>query len=212
MDDDLEQFPDTATRRFVRTKARQLAGKYGFRTDEIEDIQQSLILECIERLPHFDPQRGSRARFLRGVANHAIANLIESRRARCRGYWVRHGSLSAVSDSESPNARALVEVISNDAYRTRLGIGSRPFDQTLHFELDIARAIDALPADLGRICRLVMALDGLAQVASAIGVSRATLHRRVLVIRAAFSDTSLPNYFHRAAVPAAGAEREFRYQ
>lgn len=193
--DDLEQFPDTDTVRFIRIKARQLAGRYGYLRDEFEDIQQSLTLECIARFRHFDPRRGNRRGFIRAVVHHAIANMIESWSAPCRGYCIRHTPIIAASESDR-GARSLADMISEDGDWDRVGLDPRRFDRTLHLKLDIERVIDALPADLGHICRLLMILDGIAQVAAAIGVSRATLHRRVRLIRAAFAPAGLHSQIH----------------
>jgi len=183
MDDDFEHHLDNHTLKFIRFKARQLAGKYGFRPDEREDIEQSLILDCLQRLRRFDPGRGSRQSFGCGVVGHAVATLIEARRARHRGYGVPHVSLDASHDFEGADAYFL---ISEDQYRARMGLHSSPLEQILAIEIDVNLAVAALPCDLARICRLLMDLESTTQVAVVIGISRATLHRRIQAIRQAF--------------------------
>jgi hypothetical protein len=111
VDDDLERYLNSDDLRFIRFKANQLAGKYGFRSDEIEDIQQSLVLDSLKRFEHFDSRRGSRLTFNRSVVNHAVATLIEARKAAHRGFGVCHVSLTSTSDDNSPNSPAFADFI-----------------------------------------------------------------------------------------------------
>jgi RNA polymerase sigma-70 factor, ECF subfamily len=197
VDDDFEYYLDSETHRFIRMKATQLAGRYGFRRDEREDVQQSLILACVARFRGFDPTKGSWEGFMRAVVNHAIATLIEARRAARRGHSWYHVSAEASSSDDWRNASPLSDSISEDFYRDRMGGGSQPFERILHLRLDVESAVEALPAELKCICRLLMALNHVAQVAVVIGVSRATLHRRVCTIRDAFVTAQLSNYAQR---------------
>lgn len=194
MDDDFERYLDIDTLRLIRRKARYLAGRYGFQLYEAEDIQQSLILDCLERLRRFDPQRGTRANFARSIVSHGVATLIEARRCRRGGYDVGHLSLSAPIDNNNLNRSTLADVISENDYHNRMGRSSKPVEQILHLKLDVNRAIAALPDSLRRICRLLMVLDHVAQVGAAVGISRATLHRRIRIIRAAFARFPLSDY------------------
>lgn len=183
MDDDVEQFLNNDILDFIRRKAKQLAGKYGFHRDEIEDIQQCLIVDCLQRVRRFDARRAPRDRFARHVVKHGVARLIESRRAIRRGHGARLCSLSGRADEDSPN---LADLISDDGGIRKGGSASARFEHHLLMRLDVAQTLVALPADLRRICRLLMVLDHAAQVAAAIGISRATLYRRMRIIRAHF--------------------------
>lgn len=214
MDDDFEHslLNDDALR-FIRIKAKQIAGRYGFQPYEAADIQQSLILDCLERFAHFDPKRGSPRSFIRSVVNHGVANLIESQRARRRGYGVRHSSLNSSFDINDPSSPEIVDIVSDDGNLKKTGRHGPSIEQSLQLKLDVERAITALPDDLRRICRLLMVLDHVAHVATAIGVSRATLHRRMRIIRDAFAQFPLSHDIRGAgAFPGTGAKHGFRYR
>ena len=185
---------DYQTLRLIGFKAYQLAGRYGFARDEKEDLQQILIVECLQRQRHFDSRRGSAATFAEVIITNAVATMVESRKAQCRDYRRCQRSLNAPSNSADPSSPELAEVTSDDDYRCRMGRISRPFHQNLHLRHDLRRAIAALPPEQRRLCRLLMRLDGIAQVAKAAGVSRATLHRRMRAIRDAFSGARLSDY------------------
>jgi RNA polymerase sigma-70 factor (ECF subfamily) len=198
VDDNLERYLSTDTLRFIRIKANRLAGRYGFLPDEVEDLQQSLLLDCMRRMGQFNPQRGNPRSFARSIVNHSVATLIELKRAQRRGYNFHHRSLNSPADSADPDSPDLAETISEDEHHDRLGWGSQQFEQKLQIRLDLTKAIVALPADLRLICRLLMAMDHVAQVAAALGISRATLHRRMRIIRAAFAQSGLAEGRHGA--------------
>ncbi len=183
MDDDVKQFLNDDILSYIRRKAKQLAGKYGFHRDEIEDIQQRLILDCLQRVRRFDSRRGPRDCFARHVVKHGVARLIESQRATRRGYGIRLCSLNAGAEAESPD---LAELISEDGCIPRRGWPPPMAEERLLLRLDVANTVDKLPADLRQICHLLTVMDGVAQVAAVIGISRATLHRRIRLVRSAF--------------------------
>jgi DNA-directed RNA polymerase specialized sigma24 family protein len=184
VDDDFEQILNDQILSFIRRKAKQLAGKYGFRRDACKDIEQSLILECLQRARRFDARRGRPDHFARHLVKHAVAKLIESQRSRRRGFGFRLCSLDARLGDDDQVSRA--GLIATDGYS--MTQGWRPaFEQGMLQRLDVVRAIATLPPDLRRICHLLMVLDHAGQVGSVVGISRATLYRRLQEIRAAFS-------------------------
>lgn len=184
MDDAFEQILNDQILSFIRRKAKQLAGKYGFCRDSSDDIEQSLVLECLQRVRRFDARRGRPDHFARHLVKHAVAKLIESQRSRRRGCGFRLCSLDAKLGDD--DRLCLADLIPTDGELKTPG--PRPiFEQRMSQRLDVARAIAKLPPDLRRICHLLMVLDDVAQVGSVVGISRATLYRRFQEIRAAFS-------------------------
>jgi DNA-directed RNA polymerase specialized sigma24 family protein len=81
LDNIAEHYLDPEVLRVVRSKARRLAGKYGFHRYEAEDIQQELVLDYLTRSKRFDPSRSTRHRFARLIIKRRIATLIESQMA-----------------------------------------------------------------------------------------------------------------------------------
>jgi RNA polymerase sigma-70 factor (ECF subfamily) len=197
VDDDFDNHLDPDTLRFIRQKACQIAGRYGFSRDEVDDISQSLIVACIPRFAHFSSSRGSRHHFIRSVVNHAVATLIETRRATRRGHTLCHISVDASSSHDSKDTGTVSNSISEDRYHDRMGGGAKPFERLVHLRLDVEDAIAALPAELERVCRLLMVFNHVAQVAHVIGISRATLYRRVCAIREVFVRAQLCRYAER---------------
>jgi DNA-directed RNA polymerase specialized sigma24 family protein len=186
MDDDFERSLDSDTLKFIRRKARQLAGRYGFQRHEAEDIQQSLALDCLQRSVRFNPHRGGRANFMRLIVKRGVATLIEARRSSTRGCDVCQVSLDSPINKNDAGASEFADLISDHACRGRAAGSLNWTEQSLVVKLDVERAVASLPPDLRRICLLLVVLDRIAHVAAVAGISRATLHRRMRVIRAAF--------------------------
>src|SRR6267142_2619464 len=158
VDTNLANDLDTAAIRLIRIKARQLIGRYGFRPDEVEDIQQILILDCLRRISRFDTCLGSSRKFICTLVNHAVANLIESQKSLRSGHGFRHYSLSAPRDDSNPNSHELANIISDDGDHCCAGRQPRSIEHDLNLHLDVERAVAALPAELRRICQLFMVL------------------------------------------------------
>jgi DNA-directed RNA polymerase specialized sigma24 family protein len=187
VDDDLKNSLDEVLR-FIPWKARQLAGKYGFRYDEKEDIEQELRLACLKRSSCFDPTRSKPHTFMRLVVNHRVAALIESQKAQCRDYRLRR-SLEDSCDGTDRTFSGLADFVFSQNQRqwTR-------FEYNQHRQLDIQRAVTNLPPLLRHICRLLIAIDDVSLVAAAAGISRATLYRRIQQIRQRFIEAKLQDY------------------
>src|SRR5215472_4214675 len=75
------------------TTATRLAGLYGFSRSDRDDLRQELLLDCIIRLPKFDPRRSSHSTFFRRVVRHRVSSLLDTQRAACRDYRLCRDSI-----------------------------------------------------------------------------------------------------------------------
>ena len=146
----------------------------------------------------FDSRRATWQTFSRLVVNRGIATIIESHQARCRDYRLCQFSLSSPIDSEDPNSPELADAVSADDYTSRLSRRSRSAEESLLLPWDVERTLATLSPELRRICRLLMALDHLGEVAKAAGISRASLHRRMRSIRDSLVEAGLCDYVRRS--------------
>ena len=60
--------------------ASRMVGNYGFATDEWDDLRQELVLDYLERLPRFDPNRGDLRGFGYGVVRNHASKIARRRR------------------------------------------------------------------------------------------------------------------------------------
>ena len=67
-------------------RASRMVSRNGFGRDDWEDLRQDLLLDYLERLPQFDPDRGDPRGFMFGVVRHRAVQLAAQQRRRAQ--WV----------------------------------------------------------------------------------------------------------------------------
>ncbi len=122
---------DSFTTRLIRSKARQLVGRYGFTRSDREDIEQELLLDLFVRLRRFNPARARRCTFIRLVVDRCVASLIRRRRTVSRGYGRASVSLDELLGDRADAGRFL-EPATDDTHQRDLRI-------------DLAEALESLP-------------------------------------------------------------------
>lgn len=177
----------------IRHKARQLAGTAGFTKDDIEDIEQDLAVDLLERLPKFNPNRAKHTTFVARLIERKIANLIRYRTQECRDYRRMECSLSEnLEDSEGEITERAV-TISQDAVDIRMDHRVRSREDDTWLPPDVAAVIAGLPDDLRRVAEQLMA-GSFARAVKALGMPRATLYGARDRLRAIFEDAGLRHY------------------
>jgi DNA-directed RNA polymerase specialized sigma24 family protein len=171
--------------RLAEQKGRHCAGRMGFRRDEARDIAHELVADYLRRLPRFDSTRASPLGFARLVMNRRLATLAEFHCSTPRDYRrtvlfdpVEHGH--AHRDSTLPSGRNHVE------------------EQAIA-RLDFAALLAELPAPLRDVYSRLAAGENAREISRAMGISRATVYRRIAQLGEAIrqTDRDLP----RIAVP-----------
>lgn len=146
--------PETA--RLIRRKARRLVGQAGLRPQDRDDIEQELTVELLARRDRYDPARGSWAAFARKVLDRTGSNLVRHRRAAKR-----------------------------DVHRLEPLDGEFPptvEDEAVDLDLDLAAAIDRIPAAYRAVVTLVLR-RGVQGAAKVLGVHRSTVYARLHELR-----------------------------
>jgi RNA polymerase sigma-70 factor (ECF subfamily) len=180
----------TAIRNSAYFASRRLR-RYGYTR---EDVHQEFTLHWIRRRAQYDPQRSSTQTFATRICHHRGLSLLAAETADKRG------SSAVYSYSELPtidqHGRAVErpEHVSTDAYQMRLGIQSRSAAELAALRLDVSRVNSDLPAGLKDIVRLMAQGEPVGEIAAALGISRATLHRRVTRLREIFRSAGLAEY------------------
>jgi RNA polymerase sigma-70 factor (ECF subfamily) len=172
---------DSATAGLIRGKSGQIVRQARLPRSDRGDIEQLLTLLVLQRLPRFDPARGDRPAFVRMVLHRATANVLRYLRAA---------------------RRSGVAVVSLDAFlRTETDEPAHPPDRDgapgadggTDLALDLADALEALPADLRAVAEHLRTRSP-AQVAQGLGMPRSTLYARTREIRTAFERRALDDY------------------
>ena len=144
---------------------------------EWEDVRQELLLDLWSRLDAFDLQRGPAGPFVSMCFRHRSARLLKSARREMQARHPLQLDGQAEVGGTEPLAGNLTEA---DGYAAWIGQPTDGFAQ-LERQLDLDRALSTLSAEALTICAALIASD--TDPASAAGLSRTTMHRRVHDLR-----------------------------
>lgn len=140
---------------------RRLIGRAGYTISDTEDVRQELLLDLWCRSKRFDPAKSSVRTFANRVMRHKVATLVRASGATKRDYLkTRHLEQCALPSDSSVEGR-------------------------IHRRVDVRTCIDCLPTSLRTIAITLMTRT-VVQASSELGISRTTLHRRILEIQQAF--------------------------
>lgn len=156
-------------------RASVLVANGGFSRDDWEDLRQEMVLDCLERTPRFNPERGDWRAFVRGIIrNHSfVLASQESRRVRCE-------ALSA-ADEESGDDDDLEREIFQDSCEPA------PDDPAaaLAVSADVQRVVASLPENL-RVLASDLTEMTVAEIAAKRGRSTQWIYQLIKKLRQAF--------------------------
>ena len=164
----------------VRFQARQLARTRVFRTTDVEDLEQDLMLDLLRRLPSFDPSKASRNTFIARVVENHAATLITAAMAEKRGAAIKHESLYDPVRQDVDEPSTLVEMLStDDSLWDVAGLG---WDEAIELRRALCRAMDDLPPHLVCLCGRLTTCT-VTEVARDTGMSRPSVYDAIAKVR-----------------------------
>jgi len=172
----------------VRGAASRLVRTAGFSESDRDDLEQELVLDLLERLPKFDPERATLPTFVARVIAHRVSALVG---ARCTAH--RDGRLNVLSlqdeidDGEGAGVERWTEIAEGDDRRRSETEGR---DADVDLRLDLAAALAALPPGLRALC-VRLSRRSITEVARGHGVPRTTLYERITEIRVRLASAGL---------------------
>lgn len=172
----------------IRKKARSLASRQGYAPDDADDIAQDLFLDLLQRASAFDPAKGNERQFVCTIVNRCIATMIEARQAAKRGW----GALVICLDDDTgvDDARSRHEAITDED----VAVGSRSNRESRDLAIDLTRALDTLPPDLGHLAKQLLMGRTPTEIARASGIPRTTVSDRVAQLRRHLRQTGISDY------------------
>ncbi|MFH1680409.1 MAG: sigma factor [Candidatus Eisenbacteria bacterium] len=176
----------------IRHKARLLVGRYGFRETDIEDLEQELTLDLLQRMPKYDPDRAQRTTFVARLVRNKIASVVEARKAGKRDYRTPVYSLTGWVKDATNGFLLRIETVDQDHYLLRTG-RRRSQQEVLDLSIDLKRATDLLPPELRELCRRLR-YETVSEISRAKGIPRSTLYEAIEKIRAHFEERGLRDY------------------
>ena len=157
------------------TRTYRLAAKHGLSSAEREDIEQSILLELLERYPQYDPVKGSMNTFTGFVSEHRAVELLDQlmkQRIRMTVFEPQEAANDPDFYGHKGNSTAgenVVPLWADDRDLFRDG-------ETLH---DIYAALACMSQDQQDLFNLIDKHHDISSAAKAAGMSTATFYRRV---------------------------------
>ena len=181
-------------RTLIRITAQKMKGKCRFTESDMNDIEQTISLEVVRRRSKFDPSRAQENTFLARLVKHAVADIIEKRKASNRDYRREEGSLDEWVLDETGEWTLRGNTITEENGRRHLGVSGRSPEELRDLSIDVRAALNALPKSLQPICRHIMLGHSARETAKACGVHHSTVYEAIRRIRQAFIRAGLEQY------------------
>jgi RNA polymerase sigma factor (sigma-70 family) len=183
---------DPFTRNFVQKCARQLVGKFGFKQQDREDIEQSLYLKLAKRLQAADPNDPKWRALLAISARRHIVSLIRIREAEKRNHR-RTCSLNVRMGGPEGTVE-LATVVTSSEIPSRQGRTHRTEQELVELALDVREALANIADEEEREFLERLAMDSIAQVGRDMDIPRTTLNSWLPKLRKQFENLSLKEY------------------
>lgn len=165
----------------VNIKAAELVGKAGFTADDFEDIRQTMLVDLLERLKKYDPQKSNFKLFVTCVVDRKGQNLIRYRESEMRDYQREDYSLNeevTTSDSAEPIQR--LDIVDQDDQDIRTGKYRRANKDRIQLQLDVKAVLVSLPPELRQAAEMLQT-KAIARVARELGIPRRTFRDTFMV-------------------------------
>ena len=169
----------------IKYKARHLVGHVGFTAEDRQDIEQDLIIDLLQRLSNFNPEKAQHNTFVARVVDNKIASMIEARTTIKRDYRVTVISINEPLVDSDGDVMDHSETISQDDYFFRINSSVRSAVDQHDLNIDLHTAIAQLPEELQRLCQL-LSHDSISEVSRTTGCSRIKLYNALKRIRKVF--------------------------
>lgn len=174
----------------IKYKAKKLIGTIGFTIDDLEDIEQDLMIDLLQRMKKYDGTKAQLNTYIDLVVSHKIATMIEERLAEKRDLSATATTLEELFENEDGELTTLLDCIGSDEYLNRLGYHYRSSlaEQDRRIDLDIM--FKQLPIEDRRILTTLMK-GSVADAARELGMPRTTLAYKLQGLRKVLFDLGL---------------------
>lgn len=169
--------------------------RFGF---EQKDLHQEFLLRLVENHMVYDARLSSATTFSSHVCRRRSLQLVEAATSVKRGSGAVPRSLSEpvnLSTRRGTNFfTALADIISDDGGVMRTGRRRRSAAELMALRIDTNGVVSHLPPGLAAVAQLLAQGEPPSEVARRLGISRATLYRRIGQLRRVFREAGLHEY------------------
>ncbi len=188
-----DQEIDPFTKGYVRKKSRQLAGQFGFRRHDRDDIEQQLYIKLVKHLNGAEANDPCWKAFVAVTVNRRIASMIRDNQAEKRDHR-RTCSIHVVIGTDDGRPIELAETISEHEIPVRRVRAKRSERDVVDLKIDLADCVADVPDRKHREFCERLKLDSISQVARDMNVPRTTLNAWIQKLRQRFEEQGLKEY------------------
>jgi len=169
----------------ITYRAKRLVGTAGYTPADVEDIEQDLMLDLLERLDKYDAAKAKLTTFIDRIVDHKIANLIAERQAEMRDFRKTSTTLNAPIQTDDDSPTTLLDITGTDDYLERMGFQNKPTQEVHDVQIDLDNALQRLTDEERQLLDLLKQMT-LAEAARELGKARTTLAYQLAKIHKAF--------------------------
>ena len=184
---------NSQTINLIKHKAWGLIGSVGFTWSDRDDLEQELVIDILQRLPKFDPDRAQLATFIVRLVDNKIASMIEARKSRLFDFRRHAYSLNEITHDTEGWIIERGDEIDEDDYLLRTGWQCRPAHELLNLKADIERILPTLPPELRELC-LRLQTQNVTDISVETGVPRYRIYADIARLRDIFAQAGLKDY------------------
>ncbi len=183
---------DSFTRGFVRKSARELAGRFGFKKQDRDEIEQRLYLKLARELHRADPQDRKWKAFVAITVRRHIVSMIRDNEAAKRDH--RRACSLHVTVGTPDGPMELAYTIGEHEIPSRRGCVKRSPQELTELTLDVTECLSEVTDDRQREFYERLKRDSIAQIARDMGIPRTTLNAWLAKLRRRFEERGLKDY------------------
>lgn len=175
----------------IKRNVRQMIGRAGFKAQDREDLEQTLLLRLIRSLKSFDPERGHLNAFATVVVESATSKILRDAIAQKRDQRRMVYEANRRSDESGGQPIELIDSCEKDARHCRDPLSAETLAE---LKLDLAEVIDRLPDPLRDLTGRLKT-QSITEIARELRKPRTTIAGWVKRIRKHFEEAGLRDYW-----------------
>lgn len=171
----------------VRRKVYQLINHQYFSKNDFQDLEQELIIEVLNKLVNYNPDKSSLSTFVKRITRDKAINLIAHRLAQKNDYKVSIDSLYKDIPSHDNEPCLLIDIISSNATFYDYDDFDSIEQMNIEFEIEVKQILKTLPNDLYDLYELLQ-YKNINEILQHTGMSRRTFYRKLKILKKIFAN------------------------
>ena len=180
----------------IRLKTQRLAGWSAMTPDDQEDFRQELLVHMLQRLPEFDPQRGTAKTFISRAVDNKIRNILEHRRTQKHRIDNFALSLNENVGTSPDSSMERIDTLDSDEHLLQSGFISRSGLETHELGMQVDEVLTRLPGYLRRLCEQLKT-QTVTQISQETGVPRHIIYKSIRKLRLIFQSAGFDEYVQK---------------